>query len=140
MTNKQFKEELKKEIELALRKLDADEMHSGVPKEDRPTGKCYAGGTLTKNNYANLIGLLNFAKKYPKLSSEQIEYFIKGKDSFKFLNKFISVLPDAVEELRFHGILSCVMSYKSELRYKRWVKDEKIALKNIYGITYGLTK
>jgi len=126
MTNKQFKEELKKEIELALRKLDADEMLSRVAKEDRPTGKCYAAGTLTKNNYANLVGLLNFAKHHPELSGEQIEYFIKGKDSFRFLNNFITVLPDAVEELKLHGILSCVMSYKRELRYKRCVKMNEL--------------
>ena len=139
MTNKQFKEELKREVEIALRKLDADEILNHIPEEDRK-GKWYAGGTMTKNNYANLIALSKFARNHPELTGKQIEYFIKGKESFKFLNKFISVLPDAVEELRFHGMISCIMSYKSELRYKRWVKDEKTALKNIYGTTYGITK
>lgn len=123
MTNKQFKEELKREVDLAFMKLDADEMRTGIPDWDSKRN-----GGLTKNNYANLWGLLNFARKHPELSSKQIEDFIKGKECFKFLNKFITILPNAVNELRFYGVMYCVMNYTSELEYKKQNKQEKASL------------
>ena len=120
MTNKQFKEELGIEVDLAFMKLDADEMRTGIPDWDSKRN-----GGLTKNNYANLMGLLNFARNHPELSSKQIEDFIKGKEYFKFLNKFVTILPNAVDELRFNGVMYCVMNYTTELEYRKRCKEEK---------------
>ena len=123
MTNNEFKQELKREVDLAFMKLDADEMRTGIPDWDSKRN-----GGLTKNNYANLMGLYNFATHHPELSSKQIEDFIKGKDYFKFLNKFITILPNAVDELRFYGVMYCVMNYTSELEYRKRCKEEKLRI------------
>ena len=132
MTNEQFKEELKREVDLAFMKLDADEMRTGIPDWDSKRN-----GGLTKNNYANLWGLLNFARNHPELTSRQIEDFIKGKECFKFLNKFITILPNAVNELRFNGVMYCAMNYTSELEYRKRCKEEKPRLDGVDD-TYGL--
>lgn len=120
MTNNEFEQELKREVDLAFMKLDADEMRTGIPDWDSKRN-----GGLTKNNYANLMGLYNFATHHPELSTKQIEDFIKGKDYFKFLNKFITILPNAVNELRFNGIERCIMNYATTLEYKKQNKQEK---------------
>ena len=131
MTNTQFKQELKKEVDLAFMKLDADDMRTGIPDWDTESH-----GGLTKNNYANLWGLLNFANNHPELSNRQITEFIKGKECFKFLNKFIAVLPNTVEELKFYGIEYCIMSYVRELECKKLRKQEKANF-NVAHDTYG---
>ena len=123
MTNKQFKEELKREVDLAFMKLDADEMRTGIPDWDSKRN-----GGLTKNNYANLMGLYNFAIQHPELSSKQIEDLIKGKDYFKFLNKFITILPNAVEKLKVYGIEHCVVNYTTALKYEKQNKQEQASL------------
>lgn len=119
MTNKQFKEELKREVDLAFMKLDADEMRTGIPDWDSKRN-----GGLSKNNYANLMGLINFAVHHPELTNKQIEEFIRAKDCFKFLNKFITILPNAIEDLRTYGIKPCVLSYTSKLEAMKMRGEE----------------
>ncbi len=132
MTNKEFEQELKREVDLAFMKLDADEMRTGIPDWDSKRN-----GGLTKNNYANLWGLLNFARNHPELTSKQIEEFIKSKDCFRFLNKFITILPNPVEELKIYGIEHCIMNYVTALEYKKQNKQEKASL-NSADETHGL--
>ena len=128
MTNKQFKEELKKELKLVL--------EQGLTLEEQKLADD-AGKILMSGRVAQLKALYNFIQNHPQLTSGQITFMIKGKDSLKFLNKFIDTIPYGVECLKQYGVCevgnyyACLMMNKKfdnliKNRYREYLKQNKL--------------
>ena len=132
MTNKQFKEELKKELKLIL--------EQGLTLEEQKLAED-AGKILMSGRVAQLKSLYNFIQNHPELTSGQITFMIKGKDSLKFLNKFIDIIPYGVECLKQYGVCEVGNYYAGLImnknfdnlikkRYREYLKERKLEQTN----------
>ena len=128
MTDRKFKEELKKEYALAV--------EQGLTLEEQRLADD-AGKILMIGRVAQLKALYNFIQNHPELSSGQITFMIKGKDSLKFLNKFIDTIPYGVECLKQYGVCevgnyyACLMMNKKfdnliKKHYREYLKERKL--------------
>ena len=128
MTNKQFKEELKKELKLVL--------EQGLTLEEQMLADD-AGEILMSGRVAQLKALYNFIENHPELTSGQITFMLKGKESLKFLNKFIDTIPYGVELLKQYGVLQAGNYYAGLMmnknfdnliknRYREYLKQKKL--------------
>ena len=124
MENKEFTYELKKESELVFEIVNKET--SGYAKQ--VCGNYVLVDYVTNKNYADLVGLYNIMKKYPNLTNEKIEFFIKGKQSFIFLGKFISMVPNALMNLREKGPLKMAQEFSRACEIKKR-KREKYKVK-----------
>lgn len=132
MTNKQFKEELKKELKLIL--------EQGLTLEEQKLADD-AGEILMRGRVYQLKALYNFIQHHPEINSGRITFMIKGKDSFKFLNKFIDTIPYAIEMLKQYGVVeagnyyACLIMNKNlddliKKRYREYLKQNKLEQTN----------
>ncbi len=135
MTNKQFKEELKKEYALAL--------EQGLTDQEQKLAED-AGEVLMRGRIYQLKALYNLIQNHPELTSGQITFMIKGKESLKFLNKFIDVIPYGVECLKQYGVCevgnyyACLIMNKKfdnliKNRYREYLKERKLEQANNIG-------
>lgn len=106
MNNKQFKRELKKNTDEALKdyKLHFGEAQPSVCSEYVELG-----------NYVTLIGLKTLALKHEELTDNQIEELIRGEQKMTFLNKYIDVIPNGIYKLKTRGAYSMALNYTNEM-------------------------
>ena len=70
---------------------------------------------VNKNNYLNICGLYYFAMRQDGcLQNEKIEELLRlNKHTFKFLNDVLDCVPDAITELKEHGVMYIVSAYNN---------------------------
>lgn len=90
----------------------------------------YGNQYLSEKNYINLEGLYKFAKINRNLTSRQIEGLIMANaNTFKFLNKYVTIVPNAVYDLRTQGVNYMANIYIEQLKAERVVDGVKKSLK-----------
>ena len=115
MTNKEFTNLLNREHETVLSILNK----GSNPALKQMLGAFAIADHVTENNYAKLCALYNIMKKYPGISNEQIVLFVKGKQSFRFLEKFINFSPTALDDLKKQGPIKMSEQYSSVEMHKQ---------------------
>ena len=115
MTNKEFTNLLNQEYNQVFEIIN----QSANSELNKTLGAFTFAARVTDNNYAQITALYNIMKKYPGLSNEQITLFVKGKKSFRFLEKFISFSPTALDDLKFHGPIKMSQDYSSVAIHKQ---------------------
>ena len=79
----------------------------------------YSGHNLpeyvSEKNYLNICGLHYFAMRQDMcLQNEKIEELLRlNKNTFKFLNDVLDCVPDAIAELKEHGVMYIVSAYNN---------------------------
>lgn len=70
---------------------------------------------VSKKNYLNICGLHYFAIRQDAcLQNEKIEELLRlNRNTFKFLNDVIDCVPDAIAELKEHGVMYIVSAYNN---------------------------
>ena len=72
---------------------------------------------VSKKNYLNICGLhylLISLQKDSCLQNEEIEELLRlNKNTFKFLNDVLDCVPDAIAELKEHGVMYIVTAYNN---------------------------
>ena len=70
---------------------------------------------VSKKNYLNIRGLYYFAMRQDScLQNEKIEELLRlNKNTFKFLNDVLDCVPDAIAELKEHGVMYIVSAYNN---------------------------
>ena len=121
MTNEQFVEELKQEIdryytEITTRARESYECTNRNKFFGRNKRFTMPDDYLSYGNMSNIRGLHSFAHKHKELRGTQIEALIRQNAStFKFLNKFIDCMDDIVDEMRVHGYMYGAMVYRNSM-------------------------
>ena len=119
---KQFKNVLTSYIQEVQKQHETRSKRGGVFAAKTVYGDKY----LSEKNYINLKGLYNFATRNKNLTSNQIEEFIKANEStFKFLNKYVTIVPDAIRGLRVYGYDHMAIMYKEQLKAEKVVEGVK---------------
>lgn len=70
---------------------------------------------VSKKNYLNICGLYYFAMRQDScLQNEKIEELLRlNKSTFKFLNDVLDCVPNAIVELKEHGVMYIVTAYNN---------------------------
>ena len=70
---------------------------------------------VSKKNYLNICGLYYFAMRQDScLQNEKIEELLRlNKNTFKFLNDVLDCVPNAIVELKEHGVMYIVTAYNN---------------------------
>ena len=73
---------------------------------------------VSKKNYLNICGLhyllISLQQEGSCLQNEEIEELLRlNKSTFKFLNDVIDCVPDAIAELKEHGVMYIVSAYNN---------------------------
>ena len=90
----------------------------------------YGNKYLSEKNYINIQGLHKFARVNPNLSSGFIEKLVKATaSSFPFLDKFVTIVPEAVEGLREYGCDYMAEIYIQQLKAEKVVESVQKGLK-----------
>lgn len=119
-SKREFKRVLTLYIEKEQKEADKHAKRGGT----YAIGVIYGDKYLSEKNYINLKGLYNFAKRNTALTGKQIEEFIKqNANTFVFLNRFVTVLPDAVDTLRTRGCEVAAKAYKEQLKAEKVVES-----------------
>lgn len=132
ITPEEFKMRLNLEIEIAKRNFtrhqnrsehfgavrrtttDEDNAGVGVRRKDGYTRHLAGDKWLSEDDYIQIVGLHSFVIREPFLTDNKIELLVRCCDKeFPVLTDLLNRLPDAIDELRTHGIMSTVMMYKN---------------------------
>ena len=130
ITPDEFKMRLGLEIEIAKKKFLRSQNRSeffGETRGNRHTKtvggmrqrdgyfKHLAGDEwLSEEEYIEIVGLHSFIVREKFLTDDKIELLIRTCDKeFPVSNDLLNRLPDAIDELRTHGIMSVAMMYKN---------------------------
>lgn len=117
--NDRFKEVLAQYIQKVQEEFDLKKKRGSV----FTTHTIYGNKYLSEKNYINLKGLYLFAKRNKLWPSERIEEFIKANaNTFKFLNRFVEIVPNAVSELRIYGYDRLATLYIQQLKAEKVVE------------------
>ena len=70
---------------------------------------------VNEKNYINICGLYRLAMRQKScLENDTIEKLLRlNKHTFKFLNNVIDCVPNAIEELKEHGVMYIVNAYNN---------------------------
>lgn len=73
---------------------------------------------VSKKNYLNICGLyyllISLKKEGTCLQNKNIEELLRlNKNTFKFLNDVLDCVPDAIAELKEHGVMYIVSAYNN---------------------------
>ena len=132
ITPEEFKMRLNLEIEIAKKNFarhqnrsehfgavrrtttDKDNAGVGVRRKDGYTRHLAGDKWLSEEEYIQIIGLHSFVIREPFLTDDEIELLIRCYNTeFTVLCDLINRIPDAIDELRAHGIISTAMMYKN---------------------------
>ena len=126
---KNFEATLKKYIRenyIYLITRDMSNRRNPVMRKYRHYINVYDGKDLTCKEYANIRGLYFFWKDNNDLTERQVEDIIKHYNkTFKFLNKVIDVMPNALCELSEKGPRVIAERYMSINERHLGVKNDK---------------
>lgn len=126
MTSKEFISLLNEEIKIV------ENIIVETYGEDRKTSlqNFAVSSQVTGKNRIVLTALYNTIKRCPNLTYAQIENFIKGKQDFRFLEKFIDTVPNAIEELMQKGAYKLAGEYTSLVFRKSKRKQSRKPIEN----------
>ncbi len=126
MTPNEFRMRLNLEIEIAsqkfLRTKNRSECHGAMHRistahslrqKDGYFAVLAGDKWLSKKDYLQIVGLHSFIVREKFLTDDKIEQLIACcNKEYPVLNDLLNRVPDAIDELRTHGVASVAMMYK----------------------------
>ncbi len=108
MTKQEFVTGLKDKIKNAKKELTKKRKTNQLPEFVNPE-------ELLEKEYANIVGLYEFMKSNEDFSPKEVEVLIKKNSrTFKFLNHYIEVIDNALEQLLVKKPLNMASKYLVE--------------------------
>lgn len=98
----------------ALRRTNTENYTAGMRQRDGYTSHIAGDKWLSENDYIQILAFRSFIVREPFLTDDKIELLARTCDKeFPVLTDLLNRLPDAIDELRTHGVVSVAMMYKN---------------------------